>query len=148
MEYIKIKLENDFEQLRAEVENSFNDTFQHLKPLFNLSERSWKPQMDIYETPNEIIVRVEIAGVEKENYGVEINNRAIRIYGYRKELPTVPNSTYRLAEIQYGKFERTIFFPTPIDTKMVTSSYSSGLLQLVLGKHSQDSNFEIPITEK
>ena len=56
----------------------------------------------------------EIAGVDQEDLEVEINSKAVRIFGRRTESSLVSNSTYRLAEIQYGKFERTLFLPTLI----------------------------------
>jgi HSP20 family protein len=42
--------------------------------------------MDIYETPEEIIVRAEIAGVDKDNLEVEINSRAVKIKGRREPM--------------------------------------------------------------
>ena len=81
--------------------------------MFLSSERSWSPQMDIYETPEEIIVLAEIAGVDKDDLEVEINTKAVRISGCRSELPRTGNATFRLAEIQYGPFERILFLPAP-----------------------------------
>jgi HSP20 family protein len=102
--------------------------------------------MDIYETPEEIIIQAEIAGVDKENLEVEISSKAIRIYGKRNEIPLIDHATYRLAEIQYGKFERILFLPTPIDTEVVTSSYSNGFLRIRLSKLPVDVTHNIPIS--
>ena len=121
--------------------------FRSVSPMFTLCERTWTPQMDIYETPEEIIIRAEIAGVDKEDLEVEINSKAVKISGSRCELPRVENATYRLAEIQYGKFERTLFLPAPIDTEIITSSYSNGFLQIRLAKIIQDKIHKIPIED-
>ena len=103
--------------------------------------------MDIYETPEEIIIQAEIAGVDKENLEVEISSKAIRIYGKRSEIPLVKNATYMLAEIQYGKFERILFLPTLIDTELVTSSYSNGFLKIRLSKLPVDVKHKIHISD-
>jgi HSP20 family protein len=117
-----------------------------MSPMFTSSERTWSPQMDIYETPEEIIIQAEIAGVDKENLEVEISSKAVRIYGKRNEIPLIDHATYRLAEIQYGKFERILFLPTPIDTEVVTSSYSNGFLRIRLSKLPVDVTHNIPIS--
>jgi HSP20 family protein len=115
--------------------------------MFSLSERVWKPQMDIYETPLEVIILAEIAGVDKENLEVEISSRAIRIKGNREEIPRVENTTYRLAEIQYGAFERILYLPALIDTDKVSASYLNGFLQIRLARMLQDKTHTITILE-
>ncbi|MGD9070661.1 MAG: Hsp20/alpha crystallin family protein, partial [Desulfobacterales bacterium] len=65
MDYIKIRFGNDFDQIASQIERSFEDMFRPVKPMFASSECNWTPQMDIYETPEEIIVLAEVAGVEK-----------------------------------------------------------------------------------
>ncbi len=149
MDYIKIRFGNDFDQLSSKLERTFEEMFRPrpVSPMFTSSERTWNPQMDIYETTDEIIIQAEIAGVDKENLEVEINSKAVRIYGKRSEIPLEENATYRLAEIQYGKFERILFLPTPIDTEVVTSSFSNGFLKIRLTKIPVDITHKIPITD-
>ncbi|MFC1815920.1 Hsp20/alpha crystallin family protein [Thermodesulfobacteriota bacterium] len=147
MDYIKIRFTGDFDQLGSEFEKTFEDMFRSMSPMFKLSERTWTPQMDIYETPEEIIVRAEIAGVDKEDLEVEICSKAIRIYGHRSEISRIENATYRLAEIQYGKFERILYLPTPIDTEIVSTSCSNGFLQIRLAKLQLDKTHQIPILD-
>jgi len=103
--------------------------------------------MDIYETPQEVIVLAEVAGIDKENLEVEISSRAIRIRGNREEIPRVESATYRLAEIQYGIFERILYLPAPIDTDKVSASYLNGFLQIRLTKISSDKTRKITITD-
>lgn len=147
MDYIKIKFTKESDQLSSGTGRGIEDMFRSMRPLFALPEGVWKPQMDIYETHEEIIILAEIAGVNKENLGVEINTRAVKIYGDRAEMPRVKNSTYRLAEIQYGKFERVLFLPAPIDTDKVIATYLNGLLQIRLAKLPPDRTHRIPIVD-
>ena len=147
MDYIKIRFTSDVDQLGSDVEKTFEELFRSVSPMFSLSQRMWKPQMDIYETPEEIIILAEIAGVDKENLELEISSKAVRIYGNRTEYPKVDNATYRLAEIQYGKFERILFLPAPIDPEVVSASYTNGFLQIRLAKLALDKVHKIQITE-
>jgi len=148
MDYIKIRFSDDINQLDSKIEKTIDDMFRSMNPIFSLSECIWKPHMDIYETTEEIIVVAEIAGVNKDDLGVEISNRALKIYGDRAEMPRVENATYRLAEIQYGKFERILFFPVPVDTNKVIAAYSNGFLQVRLGKLVVSGTYTTPITDR
>ena len=148
MDYIKIKFGNSL-PIGPSFGKSLGGVFRPrpANPMFSSCEHSWTPQMDIFETADEIIVQAEIAGVDQENLEVEINSKAVRIFGQRTESSLVSNATYRLAEIQYGKFERTLFLPVPIDTEVVSSSYSNGFLRLRLLKMQKKTTHSVPITD-
>ena len=148
MDYIKIKFGRDFDAVSSGFEKSIEDMFRSINPIFTLCDRAWNPQMDIYETPEEIIIRAEIAGVDKENLEVEINSRAVRIHGKRTEMSRMDNATYRLAEIQYGCFERILFLPSPIDPEIVSASYLNGFLQIRLAKLPANIVHKIPISDE
>jgi HSP20 family protein len=147
MDYIKIRFGNDFGASDSGFDKTIEDMFRSMSPMFSLSERVWKPQMDIYETPLEVIILAEVAGVDKDNLEVEISSRAIRIRGNRAEIPRDENTTYRLAEIQYGAFERILYLPALIDTDKVSASYLNGFLQVRLAKIPQDKTHKIAISE-
>lgn len=146
MDYVKIKFGNDIGYVDTKFENTVDDMFRSLGPVFRLSTRSWKPQMDIYETVDEITILAEIAGVQKEDLEVEIDSKAVKIQGFRSEMP-VKNATYRLAEIQYGRFERILFLPAMIDTEKVSATYCNGFLKIQLAKAKRNKVFKIPISD-
>ncbi len=148
MEYIKIKFGSDFDAVNSSFEKSIEDMFRSVNPIFTLCNRAWNPQMDICETHEEIIVRAEIAGVDKENLEVEISRKAVRIHGKRTETPLSQTATYRLAEIQYGCFERILFLPSPIDPEIVSAAYLNGFLQIRMAKLPTDIVHKIPISDQ
>lgn len=148
MEYIKIRFTNDFDSVGSKFEKTLAEMFHAMNPMFSFSQSSWKPQLDIYETPDAIAVIAEIAGVEKEALELEISSRAIRISGRRVATPRAQNGRYRLAEIQYGTFERVLQLPAPIDTENVTASYKKGLLQIFLKKLVLGTRHKIPISDE
>ena len=148
MEYIKIRFTNDFGHAGAKFEKTLAEMFQAMNPMFSFSQSSWKPQLDIYETPDAITIIAEIAGVKKEDLELEISSRAIRIFGKRMAAPCTEKGRYRLAEIQYGAFERVLQLPAPIDTENVTASYKKGLLQIILKKLVLKTRHKIPISDE
>lgn len=148
MDYIKIRFTKDFDQLDSTFEKTVEDLFRTINPMFSIAEQKWKPQMDMYETPEEIIIMGEIAGVNKEDLELEISSKAVRVKGNRIQFPRIDNVKYRLAEIQYGKFERVLYLPSPIDPEVVSASYANGFLQVRLAKLKLNKTFKIPISEE
>ncbi len=146
MDYIKIRFANDLDQLSSEFKKNVEEMFRSMSPRFSCTECTWTPPMDIYETPEEIVVLAEIAGVRKEDLDIEINTKAVKIIGKRLETPRVDNATYRLAEIQCGRFERILFLPVPIDTEKVTAKYQDGMLQVKLTKQPPNKPQKIAIS--
>lgn len=147
MDYIKIRFSDEMSRLTSDLESTLENMFRSVGPAFRLSQSAWKPQMDLYETPEEIFILGEIAGVSKENLEIEVNRRALRIQGVRPMQSKTQNATYRLAEIQYGKFERVLLLPVPVDPEKVHASYNNGMLQIKLFKMPRDITYRVQITE-
>ncbi len=146
MDIIKIRLSSDFEPMASKFEKTISEMFRSMNPMFAFSKNSWKPQLDMYETPDAIIVIVEIAGVEKKDLEIEINTRSIRISGKRLSNPLAQNGRYRVAEIQYGAFDRILYLPAAIDTGKAEASFKTGLLYVFLPKLKSEPRFNIPIS--
>ncbi len=148
MEFIKIRFTNDFDRMGLKFEKTIAEMFHTMNPMFSFAKNSWKPPIDIFETPDSILITAEIAGVEKEDLELEINSRAIRISGRRTPMPCADDGRYRLAEIQYGVFERIMSLPVMIEPEKVTASYKKGLLQINLTKRTHEISYKIPISDE
>lgn len=147
MDIIKIRFAADFEELESRVERAIDDVFRALGPGFSLVERAWRPPMDMNETAEEILIVAEVAGVDKDDLDVEISSKAVRIRANRRPRFTLSDATYRLAEIQYGRFERILFLPAPIDPEVVSATYTNGMLEIRLAKQPAEAIRKITIDE-
>ena len=147
MDYIKIRLSSNLDQVSKGLRRTIDDIFGTANPIFSQLDRTWKPQMDLFETADEIKIVATIAGVEKESMEIEINERAVRISGSRRPPSPVTEATFCLAEIQYGKFERILFLPKPIDTDRVSASLSAGILQITMAKQRLRKSMKVPIRD-
>ena len=148
MEFFKIRFGNDLDELTAKFEKTLEDMLGTMGPSFMLSERTWRPPMDMYETREEVVILAEIGGVDKEDLEVEISSKAVRIQGKRLAPSCSPDCTYRLAEIQYGRFERILFLPSPIDPDKVTAASKNGFLEIRLAKRPVDQTYKVPISQE
>ncbi|KJS31167.1 MAG: small heat shock protein (Hsp20 family protein) [Desulfatitalea sp. BRH_c12] len=149
MDYIKIRFGNEFDRLGSHLERTLQEIFRPrpINPMFACKDCGWVPQMDIYETDKEVFIWAELAGVDKEDLQVEIHSKAVRVHGLRKELPKPSEGGYRLAEIRYGRFERVVYLPSPVDTEVVTSNFNNGFLSIRMVKLHSNEVHKIPISD-
>jgi len=145
MEYIKIRFGKNLGDMHSRLQKTIDDMLRQVNPMLVLSEQTWRPQMDMYETPEEIIIVGEISGVDKEDLEVELDQKAVKITGLRREAARVPGIKYHLAEIVYGKFERILLLPVPINPEEVKASYTNGLLKVTMPKSASMEARQIPI---
>jgi len=134
MSFIKIRIRDDIEKVENELMNSIDEMFRLISPRFSSRERMWNPHIDICETPHQIVVLVDVAGVKKEHMHLEVGRRTLKISGMRKEQPVAQQRGYRLAEIPYGYFERNLSLPVQVDPDSASATYTDGILQVALTK--------------
>lgn len=145
MNLIKIRIADALGQMDQEFERTVNEMFNLINPKFSLYQNTWRPQIDIYENMEDIVLLVDIAGVKTENLHIEINHKTVKICGHRGDKPLGSGARYRLAEIPSGYFERIVNLPMSIDTNRVEAVYKDGLLQLTMGKLPLNTAYKIPV---
>jgi len=110
-------------------------TFRHERYLFSPSQ-IWRPATDIYESPDEVVIIVELAGMREEDINVTLDENRLKIWGRRVE-PTLSSPVrFHRMEIDRGDFERELVITTPIKQVDVTATYRQGLLLIKLPKVS------------
>ena len=145
MSFIKIRVMKDIGTFETKILRNVDEMFRLISPRFTMSERMWSPQIDVYEAPGEIVVLVELAGVKREHLHLEIGLRTLKISGVRKERAVTEQTRYRIAEIPYGYFERSLSFPVPVDADTASASYTDGLLRIAIAKLPLDKVHKVLI---
>jgi len=145
MHTIKIRFAEDPGRLDSDLRRTVEEMFNLVNPRYNVCHRIWRPQMDIYEAPDEIILVIEIAGAKREDLHVEIGRKTVKLSGRRGIRPLSEDARYRLVEIPSGYFERTLTLPAPINPDKVDATYVDGLLQIRMSKLPVESVRKIPV---
>jgi len=94
----------------------------------------WYPMLDVTETAEEFIVRLEAPGVYKENLDINLTGTLLTITGRRELMTEASGETYLRREREVGKFVRTLRLPAPVVEKEVKATYEDGLLIIHLRK--------------
>ena len=84
--------------------------------------------VDVYQTKDGWIVKVELAGVSSEDLEIDIQGNTLYIAGCRKDTFYGESVTYQQLEITYSRFEKTLEFPSTIEGATIVQDYLDGLL--------------------
>lgn len=101
---------------------------------------------EMEETDKEIIVRVELPGMEKEDCHITIDGGMLYLRGEKRFERTTQDSTYHVMERAYGAFQRAIPLPRNVDTNDAQASYKNGVLTVRLPKLGGEKGRTIPIS--
>ena len=131
MTYVKIKFGSSFED---EFQKVVDEVFHLVRPAFRNYECIWRPNIDVYESVDEIMVLADMAGLNKEELHIEVNRKGIKIAGIRKAIQHLKNARYCQAEIPHGYFERQVVLPAPVEAQSAKASYADGILMVRMDK--------------
>jgi len=90
--------------------------------------------VDVYETPDAVVVKSMIAGVHPDNLDVSITRDSVTIRGKREEERVAEGDDYLFRELYWGSFSRTVALPEEIDVDEAEAIEKHGLLILKLPK--------------
>ncbi len=97
-------------------------------------EKEGELTIDVYQTPEMIVIKSMIAGVRPEDLDISITRDMVTIKGRREEEKTVHEEDYFARELYWGSFSRTITLPSEIDVDESEAIEKHGLLILKLPK--------------
>ena len=120
----------DIDWLRGEIDDLFSELWK--VPRFT-ARGAFRPQVDCYRTeePPELVVVVELPGVEPDEVQIVATPQALLVAGERRRPPGVGRA-YQQMEIDYGPFRREVALAENVDPAAGSASYERGLLTVVL----------------
>ena len=99
---------------------------------------AWVPTTDIFANGDDLVIRCELAGVERDDVELSLSNGALIIHGERKGEPEAME--YYARERYYGHFRRRMKLAEGIDGSKISASFKNGLLEVTVraGAHHQE----------
>ena len=91
---------------------------------------TWAPRVDVMKHDNELVVRVDLPGMDKNDVKVNIAEDAITIHGERHRSQEEERDGVYRAERNYGSFYRTIALPAGAATDQAKASFKNGVLEI------------------
>jgi len=131
--------------MQREMERLMDDVASRKPPAVRFSPRTWQPAIDVYETDNDVVVLIELAGVKQDEIEVIVNNNILTIRGDRRDNKRGIKRTYSQMEILWGFFQREIPLPVNVNTNQVKAFYENGFLEVILPKLNEEKPYHIGI---
>jgi len=104
------------------------------------------PHIDVCERPDEIVILVEIPGVDREDVSLGWKDQVLTISGRKKRRSIETNVHYLCAERDYGPFRREISIGIPIDHRKARAELRNGVMKICLPKtQGNETGIRIPI---
>jgi HSP20 family protein len=121
----------DADKLHEEIDELFADLWQ--VPRFSGLRRGFRPNVDCYHTddPHELVVVVELSGVDPASVTIDAGERALVVKGERLR-PKAKGRVYQQVEIEYGPFERQIRLTEDVDPDRAHATYERGVLTITM----------------
>ena len=145
------EMEERMQELERHVESMFQRDW--LKPM-RMEFPEWTrrgllelktPKVDIIERDNDIVVRAEIAGVEKEDLDISMTDAAITIKGKTSKELKEEKGDYFRSETMKGEFSRTLSLPAKVDSSKAESTYKDGILEVIAPRLEQEKRHRIKV---
>lgn len=131
--------------MQAEMDRVYNSTFgSSFRSPASLSR--WNPAVDVYQDKDQFVVVAELPGLKKEEIEILLHDATLTISGERKHEGSREQGFF--TERFYGKYQRSLTLPTPVDPGKVKASYKDGLLQVMLPKAEEAKPKQIEVALK
>jgi HSP20 family protein len=96
----------------------------------------WHPPIDCYETDSDMVIVMEIAGMDLKDFQIALNGNILTIHGDRNEKFDPSRLAFHHMEINYGRFERNLHLPEGVDKNSIKAVYKDGLLEVRIKKRA------------
>jgi HSP20 family protein len=88
------------------------------------------PVADVYQTPEEFIVELELPGFEEKELGIEVSDHMLTVKGEVTKEKEEPDKAFLLHERLEKTFERRFALPDVADTEKLTATFQKGVLEI------------------
>lgn len=110
-----------------------------------LAAGTFVPAVDVYEDEHNLVLKLEVPGVNEEDLNVSLENNTLTVQGERKFEKEEKEENFHRIERRYGSFTRTFKLPSTADTDKVEASYEKGILKITVAKRAEAKPKQIKV---
>ncbi len=114
--------------------NRLFDNFLGQSAPSGVMERVWAPAVDMYETKDAVVVSAELPGLNEKDIHLSITGDLLTIQGERQWTDEARAASHYRQERWFGKFERSLPLPIPVESGQIKATYRDGVLTVKLPK--------------
>jgi HSP20 family protein len=107
------------------------------------AESYWVPNTDVYVTDEGLVIKVELAGMRREDLELVVEGNRVKISGQRPDGCRSPKCKFLIMAINYGAFETVIELPSGYDLSEARAAYQNGFLRIDVPVKKGSSNISL-----
>jgi len=140
----------ELEDMRRDMDRLFDEFTKpaRRRRIWPKSEGLVIPSIDLYDRKTEIVIKIELPGVRREDIDLTITKDTLTLKGEIKKDEDVKEEDYYISERMIGSFSRTIALPFEVESEKAQAAMNNGLLEIVMPKREEARPKEIKIEVK
>ena len=123
---------SELSSLRREMDDFFKRTLGITQEFIGGEKAGWYPRVDSFLNKGNVVVRMELPGVDAKDVDISVRGNQMIIKGEKKAEKDVKGEDYVLCEACYGSFERAILLPEGVEADKIHASYKNGILEVTM----------------
>jgi len=135
-----------FLSFRREMNSLLDDVFHGQMTAAGGESPTLMPQIDVSETGRELMISAELPGLSENEIEVHLENDVLVIRAEKKFERKDEKENYHFMERSYGRFQRALRLPGPVDPDQVQARLEHGVLTVTVPKsHRQERSRRIKV---
>ena len=106
---------------------------------------TWAPALDLYEDADNLVLRAELPGMNKQDIDISLHENVITLSGERRNEKSYEGGENSREERFFGRFTRSLQLPKAVDAGRVKATYTDGVLTVTLPKAEEAKPRQIKI---
>jgi HSP20 family protein len=135
------QLEREWQHLRELMEHMLQDTSRGTAAAGIV----WHPPTDVWETEREFVVRMDLAGVRRDDVKITLADGELQVRGIRRDAVPPGKKHFYKMEITMGPFERRVPLPRGSRFSEVQATYRDGILEIRCQKTRSEQTGEVQV---
>jgi HSP20 family protein len=107
--------------------------------------RRWIPPMDLIETEDNLVLRADLPGVDRDDIEIEVKEGVLTVSGERKAQHEEKREGFHRVERSFGRFSRSLELPKGIEADNIAASFERGVLEVRMPKPAERKPTRIEI---
>ncbi|HTU01403.1 MAG TPA: Hsp20/alpha crystallin family protein [Candidatus Sulfotelmatobacter sp.] len=135
----------DFIDIQDRMNKLFEQRLSGSRGEEGLSSSTWSPAVDVYETPEAIVLKADLPGLSRSDVDIQVQDDRLILRGERRLTKEVGEESFLRIERAYGAFQRSFTLPASVAQERIRAVFRDGVLELTLPKAESSKPKRIPV---
>lgn len=106
----------------------------------------WTPRMDLSETDDAFLIKVDLPGLKKDEITVNVEDHRLMVRGERKEERKEEKENFLRMERSSGSFFRSVTLPPAVKEDAIQAEFKDGVLTITIPKTEESTSRRIQVS--